>query len=285
MTAGAVLVIALSVASTLAAGLASDFAGLRRALATRATWAALAGNLVVVPLLAWLVLPSLVSGPAAIGLLLVAAAPGGGIGPLLALLGRGDAPLASALFLVLSLAGTVVALAVTLVLDTRVADMLRAAAFVAGSALAPLVVGIVVNRYAPRVARAALPWASRLGALLLVATVLWFSIKHGRNLSAQVLGAAGMLAVASAFVGWLATRAATPDRAVTVAVVEISLVRNVALSLVVVTGLGGATAALMSVLTYALVMLVGGGLLAAFARRRKITSGLMQPAAATSITF
>ena len=283
MSAGAVLVIALSVASTLAAGLASDLAGLRHALATRATWAALAGNLVVVPLLAWLVMPSLVSGPAVIGLLLVAAAPGGGIGPLLALLGRGDASLASALFLVLSLAGTVVALAVTLVLDTRIADMLRAAGFVAASALAPLVIGIVINRHAPRIARAALPWASRLGALLLVTTVVWFSIEHGRNLSTPVVGAAGVLAVGSAFVGWLATHGETRDRAI--AIVEISLVRNVALSLVVVTGLGGASAALMSVLTYALVMLVGGGLLALLARRRKITSGVMQPAAATSITF
>jgi hypothetical protein len=39
-------------------------------------------------------------------------------------------------------------------------------------------------------------------------------------------------------------------------------VRNVALSLVVVTGLGAATAATMSVLTYALVMLIVGGAIA-----------------------
>ena len=262
----AVLVIALSIASTLAAGLASDLAGLRGALATRATWAALAGNLVVVPLLAWLVMPSIVSGPAVVGLLLVAAAPGGGIGPLLALLGRGDASLAGALFLVLSLAGTVIALAVTLVLDIRIADMLRAAAFVAASAVAPLVVGLVINRRAPRLARVVQPWTSRLGALLLVATVLWFSIKHGRDLSAHVVGAAGLLAVASALVGWLAARGSTRSRAI--AIIEISLVRNVALSLVVVTGLGGAAAAIMSVLTYALVMLVGGGLLATLWRDR-----------------
>jgi BASS family bile acid:Na+ symporter len=262
-------VIALSVASTLAAGLASDFAGLRRVLVTRVTWAVLAGNLVVVPMIAWLVMPSIVSGPAVIGLLLIAAAPGGGIGPLLALLGRGDAALAGALFLVLSIAGTVIALALTLVLDARIADMLRAAMFVAASALAPLVIGLVIGRYAPRLAGLALPWTSRLGALLLVATVVWFSIKHGRQLSAPMLGAAGMLALASALVGWLATRfvGITKNRAVTIAVVEISLVRNVALTLVVVTGLGGATDAMMSVLTYALVMLVGGGGLAMLARR------------------
>jgi predicted Na+-dependent transporter len=156
----AVLVIALSVASTLAAGLACELAGLRRALANRVTWAALACNLVVVPLIAWLVMPSLVAGPALVGLLLVAAAPGGGIGPLLALLGRGDATLAGALFLVLSLAGTVVALAITLVLDTRVADVLRAAGFVAASAIAPLVVGLIVKCRAPGLARLVLPWTS-----------------------------------------------------------------------------------------------------------------------------
>ena len=256
----AVLVIALSIASTLAAGLASEVAGLRRALATRVTWLVLAGNLVVVPAIAWLVMPAIVTGPALVGLLLVAAAPGGGIGPLLALLGRGDASLASALFLVLSLAGTVVALALTLVLDTRIADTLRAAGLVAATALAPLVIGLVISHHAPRLARLARPWASRLGALLLVATVLWFSIKHGRNLSARVLVAAAMLAAASVLVGWLAARVASTAAKVTV--VEISLVRNVALSLVVVTALGGATEAIMSVLTYALVMLVAGGLLA-----------------------
>jgi BASS family bile acid:Na+ symporter len=251
----AALVIALSIASTLAAGLACELAGLRHALASRVTWATLAGNLVVVPLIAWIVLPSLVAGPAVIGLVLVAAAPGGGIGPLLALLGRGDTALAGALFLVLSLAGTVVALAATLVLD--VAGVLRAAGFVAASAIAPLAIGLLVNRHAPRLARFILPWASRLGALLLVATVVWFSVKHGRDLSARVVGAAAVLGAASVLVGWLASRGA--NRAVTVAVVEISLVRNVALALVVVTGLGGATDAIMSVLTYALVMLVGGG--------------------------
>lgn len=258
----AVLVIALSIASTLAAGLASDVAGLRHALATRATWAVLGGNLVVVPVIAWLVMPSIVTGPAIVGLLLVAAAPGGGIGPLLALLARGDVSLAGALFLVLSLAGTVIALAVTLVLDARIADMLRAATFVAASALAPLAVGLVINRHAPRIARIAQPWAARAGALLLVATVLWFSMQHGRNLSAYVVAAAAALAAISALVGWLAARLTNRSAAATVTIVEISLVRNVALTLVVVTGLGGETDAIMSVLTYALVMLVGGGLLA-----------------------
>ncbi|MDQ3338743.1 MAG: hypothetical protein M4D80_26555 [Myxococcota bacterium] len=287
MNVGAVLVIALSIASTLAAGLASDVTELRRALATRVTWTTLAGNLVVVPMIAWLVMPALVSKPDIVGLLLVAAAPGGGIGPLLALLGRGDASLAGALFLVLSVAGTVVALAVTLVLDARTADMLRAAAFVAASALAPLAIGLVINRLAPRLARTAQPWASRLGALLLVATVLWFSIKNGRNLSAHVVGAAGVLAFISAIVGWLAPRVvgARPNRAVTVTIVEISLVRNVALTLVVVTGLG-ATDAIMSVLTYALVMLVGGGVLAVLARRGDdlLTGGSLRRPPADSLT-
>jgi predicted Na+-dependent transporter len=145
---GVLLVIGLSIASTLAAGLACELAGLRSALANRATWTALAGNLVVVPLIAWFALPPVVSGPAMTGLLLVAAAPGGGIGPLLALLGKGDASLAAALFLVLSLAGTVVAFVVTVVLDTGLGEMARAAGLVAASALAPLVVGILVNRRA-----------------------------------------------------------------------------------------------------------------------------------------
>jgi predicted Na+-dependent transporter len=257
---GGLLVVALSVASTLAAGLAAEPAGIQHALARRATWDALAGNLVVVPLIAWLVLPAIVSGPAMIGLLLVAAAPGGGIGPLLALLGRGDAALAGALFLVLSLAGTVVALAVTLALDIQLAGMLRAAGLVAASALAPLAIGIVVRRRAADIARAILPWISRLGAVLLVWTVLWFSIRQGRHLAASTLGGAGLLAAASALVGWLAARSTSRAQAITI--VQISLVRNVALSLVVVTGLGAASEAIMSILTYALVMLVGGVVLA-----------------------
>ena len=264
MTAGSILVIGLSVASTLAAGLASDLAGLQRALATRATWATLAGNLVVVPLFAWLVIPQIAPAPAVLGLVLVAAAPGGGIGPLLALLGRGDASLASALFLVLSLAGTVVALALTLVLDTPVLGMLRAAGLVAATALAPLGVGIATGRVAPHIAQAALPWASRLGALLLVSTVVWFTVEQGRDLSASVIGAAALLAAASIAIGWFAARGTS--RAVAVTIVEISLVRNVALTLVVVTGLGASAAAIMSVLTYALVMLVSGSVIAMLAR-------------------
>ncbi|MBA3502583.1 MAG: hypothetical protein H0T65_19635, partial [Deltaproteobacteria bacterium] len=139
----------------------------------------------------------------------------------------------------------------------------------------------------PRLARTAQPWASRLGALLLVATVLWFSIKNGRNLSAHVVGAAGVLAFIRAIVGWLAPRVvgARPNRAVTVTIVEISLVRNVALTLVVVTGLG-ATDAIMSVLTYALVMLVGGGVLAVLARRGDdlLTGGSLRRPPADSLT-
>ena len=264
MNAGALLVIGLSVVSTLAAGLACELAGLRRAFANRATWIALAGNLVVVPLIAWFALPPVVSGPAMTGLLLVAAAPGGGIGPLLALLGKGDASLAAALFLVLSLAGTVVAFLVTLVLDTGLGEMARAAGLVAASALAPLAAGTVVNRRAPRLAASLRPWTSRLGALLLVATVVWFSVQRGGNVSPSVLAGAGIVAAASILVGWVA--AGTAQRAVAIAVIEISLVRNVALTLVVVTGVGGGPDAIVSVLAYALVMLVAGGLLALVSR-------------------
>jgi predicted Na+-dependent transporter len=204
-----------------------------------------------VPAIAWL-------GMSEPGLLLVALAPGGGIGPLLALLARGDATLAGALFLVLSLAGTLVALALTLLFDIQLVDM----ALVAGSAIAPLLVGLIVRRRASRLATAILPWTGKLGAILLVTTVVWFAIQHAGSLALSTLGASAGLAITSVLVGWLAARWAGADRAATIAVVEISLVRNVALSLVVVTGLGGEPAAIMGVLTYALVMLVAGGALA-----------------------
>lgn len=267
MNGGAILVIALSVASTFAAGLACELPAVRGALRTRAIWAALAGNLVVVPVCAWLVLPALESGPSLLGLLVVAAAPGGGIGPLLALLGRGDAALANALFLVLSVAGMMIALALTAVLDIQLVDMLRATGLVAASAIAPLIAGVAVKRRAADLASTLVPWISRLGAVLLVTAVLWFAIEHAHRLAVSTLAAAGFLAATSACVGWLASRWAA-SRAATLALVEISLVRNVALALVVVTGLGGDPAAIMSVLGYALVMLVTGGVLAVSARVR-----------------
>lgn len=263
MNVGAILVVALSIASTLSSGLASDLPGLRGALKARAIWAALAVNLVVVPLGAWLVLPS-----SMFGLLVVAIAPGGGIGPLLALLARGDAAVAGALFFVLSLGGTVVALALTLALEVQLVDMLRASLLVVASAIAPLVVGVAIRRRAAHLATSALPWASRLGALLLVATVMWFALQHASDLASSTLAAAGLLAAASALAGWAAACSAGADRAATIAVVEISLVRNVALALVVVTGVGGEPAAITSVLTYALVMLVGGGAIAVSSRVR-----------------
>jgi BASS family bile acid:Na+ symporter len=258
------LLLTLSVVSTLGAGVAVDRAAVASAARARAVWAVVAVHAVALPVIAWAGVRATDLGAAGAGIVVAAAAPGGSTGPLLALLARGDAALAAALFLVLTLVGTVTALAATLAFDVAgVAAVARASAIVVATGVAPLVAGIAARARRPTLAARAAPWLSRLGAALLVATIAGLALEHGDRLATPaVLAIAAAVVVAS-----LAPALAIAPRARALAVAQVGAVRNLTLALVVLAAVGAPGEALGAALSYGLVMYVVTIGIAVVARR------------------
>jgi len=256
-----VLVVALALTSTLAAGLAADAAGGAR-LPPRRLALIVVANVAVLPALAYAIL-RLGAFDAGRGLLLAAAAPGGSTGPLLAVLGGGDAPIAARTFVALSLAGVAAALIATAALDVAgVGKVLAASAIVVASTVGPLLVGLALRARRPRRAAAWQPWLSRLSLALLVATIALLAARHGgaaRTLDVAVGAAVTLLA--------LAIGAAIDGRAARIAVAQVSAVRNLTLVLLVLAVVGAPPAETMAALGYGLAMYVIALAAAAWTRR------------------
>lgn len=259
----AALVLALSVVSTLSAGAAVGDRHWRAHV--RGTGLLVLVNLLALPVAAWALGRALDLGGAGAGLVIAAAAPGGSTGPLLSLLSRGDEGVAAALFAVLTVAGTVTALGATLVFDVAgVGSVARAAAIVTAVSLAPLFVGVIVRVRRPALAAAMARWLSRLGALLLLATVVALAMQHGGDLAgAGALAASAALLVASALPALVLAA-----RARRVAAAQVALVRNLTLALVVLTAVSAPPSAVGAVLSFGLVMYVLAVALAVVTRLR-----------------
>ncbi len=247
MTIERLLVFALAVVSTLAAGLAAD--GHRApGLPPRRLAIVVAANLLALPVATWLVLRAAELDDAA--LVLTVAAPGGSTGPLLALLGRGDAQVAAVGFVALTLAGTLSALVATVAVDvTGLAAVVVAAGAVLATTVGPLLVGLVLR--ARRPARAAIwqPSLSRAGLALLLATIAALAARH-----LEAARAVDAIVGATATVAAFAIGLAVPGRAARVAVAQVSAVRNLTLALVVLAATGAPPAASLTVLGYGLGM-------------------------------
>ncbi|MEZ4226181.1 MAG: bile acid:sodium symporter [Polyangiaceae bacterium] len=121
----------------------------------------------------------------AVGLLLVAAVPGGAFSNLLTFLGRGNVPLSIAVTTVTTLASVI---AVPLILQVGAGTILppdfhfpitRAMLEIFGYLLAPLALGMVLRRFAPARAPAVSRWAIR-GSLALVLTIAAGSLGTGK---------------------------------------------------------------------------------------------------------
>ena len=244
------LIGALAVVSTLAAGLAAAPEG-GAAVARRTMVLAVVLNVAALPLAVWAAV-RLAGLDAAGGLVLAAAAPGGSTGPLLAVLGGGEAALAARAFVVLTVAGTGSALAVTAALDAGSGGAVAVAALVgAATALAPLVAGLAVRARAPAWARHWQPWLARLALALLVATVAVLAARHGAaaRLADVVVGAGATVAA-------LAIGRVAGGPAARCALAQVSAVRNLTLALVVLAAIGAPPARSVSVLGYGLAMYV-----------------------------
>ncbi len=259
----AALILALAVVSTLAAGASVTDRGWRRHLTGAGPL--LVVTLLALPVAAWGLGRGLALGEAGVGLVLVAAAPGGSTGPLLALLGRGDPGVAAALFAVLAAVGTAAALVATALLD--VADgaaVLRAAAAVVAVSFGPLVAGLALAARRPAAAARLGRRLSAAGAALLVATVVALAIDYGHHLAGPptLAAAAALLVVAAAPALGLAGTARR------VAAVQVTLVRNLTLALVVAVAIEAPPPAVGAVLSFGLVMYAVAAGLALAARLR-----------------
>ncbi len=257
----AALVIALAVVSTLAAGASVDDRRWRAHLA--GTRGVLALQLLALPALAWALDRGLGLGPAGAGLIVAAAAPGGSTGPLLALLAGGAMPFAAALFVALTVAGAVVAVVATLALDVAgVGAVARAAAIVTVVSLAPLLVGLALRARHPTLAIRLARGLSRLGAGLLLATLVALAVQHGGDLAdPRTLAVAAALIVAS-----IAPASLLAPRARALAAAQVGLTRNLTLALVVLVAIDAPAAAIGAVLSYGLLMYAAGAAVAVLAR-------------------
>jgi BASS family bile acid:Na+ symporter len=250
MSVERVLVVALAVASTLAAGLAADARARSSIRAGRLALVTVA-NIVALPLTAY-VLARVASVDAVGGLVLAAAAPGGSTGPLLALLGRGDAPTAAIAFLVLTLAGMVAALIATMALDVAgVATVAVASLVVVVTSVGPLLAGVAIRARRPAIAVAWQPWLSRLSLALLVATIAVLAVRHGDAARAESIIVGAVVTLVALCIGLL-----VDGRAARVAVAQVSAVRNLTLVLLVLAVVGAPPADTMAVLAYGLAMYV-----------------------------
>ena len=243
------LVISLSIASTLAAGLAVErtptaFPRGRFALV-------IVANLLLVPAIAWLVTAPFAMGVATVGILVTAAAPGGATGPLLAIVARGNPTLAARLFAFLTVIGFVTTVGACAPFFPPDKIVRAAVPIVVGAALAPLVTGLVIRRRFPSMAMRALPWVKKASLLLLVATVTFLIHQHIARLQPFDLVVTTVIALASLAIGALGR-----DRAEAISIAQVSATRNLALALLVLGALGSDGRAIIACLGYGLVMLI-----------------------------
>jgi BASS family bile acid:Na+ symporter len=261
VTAESALILALAIASTGSAGIAAGMSGEAGAVARRELAAVVAGNLLLLPALAWLLARGL-GAAAGFGLIVSAAAPGGSTGPLLAIFAGGDAKVAARLFVVLTVAGTAGALAATLAVGPGgAATVARAALIVTATAIAPLAAGLALAARRRATAARIAPWLSRVSLALLVVTIALLTIRHAHRTVLADLAAATVIVAASLALGALAGR----GRALATA--QVSAVRNLTLALVVVAAVGAPPEATGAVLGYGLVMYLATGAVAIAARR------------------
>ncbi|MEV6596652.1 hypothetical protein AB0M36_07245 [Actinoplanes sp. NPDC051346] len=256
---------ALLVAAMLAVGTTVEVAALGRVLRRPAPVAvALTVNVLVMPAVALLLLDALgVSGPVAVGILLAAAAPGGGSGALLAHHARGDAALSVSAQALLALVGLVALPAWLTVADSRVGLGLSAlpvggaVLLVAGSLagqLVPLLVGMSLRARRPDLAARVHAVARRIADVLLAGIVLWSLVANADRLG-EVPGAAYLVMAVVVAVGLVSYAApGLGGAAARGAVAMTTTVRNLSLALFVAAFAPDAGQTILTVLAYGLVM-------------------------------
>jgi bile acid:Na+ symporter, BASS family len=254
------LVGVLLLASMTAVGTALTVADLHALTRRRTVLAvAVAVNVVAVPALAVLACTAAALSPVAtFGIVLAAAAPGGGTGALLTLYARGDLALSAALQAVLAPLGLLAIPVWTAVAGhDAVPTGWTGAVVVAGGLigqLVPLAGGMWLRRYRPATAVRLHRLARRAADVLLAGVVGYFLITAGHQLSAvgwAPLGVAGLLVVTCLAVAAVPRLGRPVERR---AMSMTTAVRNLSLALFVAAP--AAAGAVLVLLAYGLVMYV-----------------------------
>lgn len=257
MDAQLVLVAVLLVAGMLAVGCALDPGLLVRRLRRPGGLAVvLAVNLVVVPALALALLAAVdLPAPVELGVVLAAAAPGGGTGALLSLHARGDVATAVVLQVLLGTAALVVTPAWVSAHGGGDVDVAPLVAALVVFQLLPVAAGVVLRRRAPDRAAFAHRWSRRVADVALATLVLALLVLEGDQLGR--IGPAGLGVMALLVSGTLLT-AALPvgDAGVRRSAAMTTAVRNLSLALLAASYAEDAVLTTLSVLAYGLVMYV-----------------------------
>ncbi|WP_255170374.1 bile acid:sodium symporter family protein [Natrononativus amylolyticus] len=257
----------------LAMGLELSAGQLRRALGRRGLMArSLLANLVLVPLVAYaLVLAVPMETGYAVGILLLAVAPGAPFGPKLAEISDSDLAYASGLMAVLGIVSVVtIPVTMALLMPGGVSvDPLGIAQLVVAVQLVPLLVGLGLEARTSRLADRLLPVARRVSDVTFVfLLVLLLAVYHGEMLSLVGTGAlfvSVIVTVAALLLGYSLGGAGRETREV---LATTTAVRNAAIALFIATTSFVDPDVLTTVLAFSFVGVVISGLLAGGWRRR-----------------
>jgi len=232
-------------------------------------------NYLAVPAVAWVVCRVLrLPEPIAAAILLVAAAPGGPVGPVLTRTAGGDLALATAFVVVTNIANTVATPALTALLDfappagAHETPLLGMAWAILVYQLIPLGLAVAVRHWQPVFAGRARPWVNRFMNAVIFAVGVGFLLTHGVVTLAIPLSAALAIVggiVASLTLGWWIAPARRADQ------VALSLstgIRSLSVVLLVITAWYPDPRTLVVAMAYSMSMFAFTAGLALLLRRR-----------------
>lgn len=266
---------------TLSMGLGLTVADFRRVLTERrAVWVGTAGQLVLLPLTGWLLALAFgLSGPTAIGLVLIAACPGGTHSNLFAGLARADVALSISLTAVSGLA-SILTIPLWMWLATRTfatqgqvvgLDLLSTFASLLVVVALPTVVGVSLRERAPAFASRLRTLVTVLGVSLLLLLVVGavsangdLVATHARHVGLPVLA----LNVLTMALGYGMSRTARLPEAQRVTIALEVGIQNSALGYGLAMGMLGGLDYAVPGIVYSLLVYLTGGMFTAWARRR-----------------
>lgn len=253
----------------------------------RARWfaAAMVANIFAVPIGAWLLADALdLSTGLSAGLVLLAAAPGGPVGPVLAKIASADLGFSTALMVLLGIVGLVSApLTVSLLLDAEGGDGLFWPMFAALLLfqIIPLGIAMAIRHLAPELATRLAKPAGLVSNVLLVGVIVGLVITRGDALADVSVGVHAAL-VASVLAILAPTLLRARPNSVLRGLSVVTAVRNISVALLLATSFFDDPQVEVAILVCAFWMLVLPGVVGVIARRfltvedGSTTSGLVE---------
>jgi BASS family bile acid:Na+ symporter len=261
--------------SLLAMGMDLTFAELGKVLRNvRILALGLVVNFVVIPSFMLLLIKVFaLDGPVAVGLLLCVLAPGNGVGTLIVDYARGDVGMSVGLVLVLTFSSVVLT---PILFGLWTGDSIGAALnattwpmmkLIFLFQVVPLIAGLLLRHYAESLTRKIQPWIARAARLLVLGIVTAILLTKGGVILANGLRpvAVSLAAILASFLfGWGMFRRSKAER---MSFGLTSMVRNLALALLLATTFFTHPSTIATMLAYALLMFIVAFAIAAWLRR------------------